>query len=80
MFFDANQTKGAIGAVVPEKAGGGQGAAKHLNQQQFGKGANGAPEEAAGAGEAAGADAAAVGGAAEAAGGAEALLPLLALA
>lgn len=75
MFFNADQTAGAIGSVVPEKSAHstGPGQESKLNPQQFpGKGA---PAEAG----AEGAEGAAAAGGAEAAGGAS-LAPLIALA
>lgn len=82
MYFDADKTMGAIGAVIPEKSAHstGPGQQHNLNSQQFpGKGAG--PAE--GAGDAAGAEGAAAGGAeaGAAAGGASAaeLAPLLLL-
>lgn len=81
MFFDAEQTTGALGAVVPGKAPSAQ-PSQHLNQQQFGKkpgpaeGAEGAGAEAG----AAGAEGAAAAGGAEAgAAGLAELAPLLLL-
>jgi hypothetical protein len=57
MFFNSEQTSGAVGAVVPEKSGNsvGPGASKHLSPEQFGKppttgsAEGGAAEGAAGA-------------------------------
>lgn len=75
MFFKADQAQGAIGAVIPGKAGGGEqpGQSPHLNQKQFGKPSG--PAE--GAGDAAGGEAAA-GAGAEAGGASLAeLAPLL---
>ena len=65
MFFDAKQTQGAIGAVVPEQSAHtpGQGQGHNLNKQQFP--GQGAPEDAAGADAAAGAGEAAAGAGAE---------------
>lgn len=77
MFFDAGQTQGAIGAVVPAKSGG-ESQSPHLQPKQFGP-KPGAPE----AGAEAGAEGAAAGGAeaGAAAGGASMaeLAPLLLL-
>lgn len=75
MFFNADQTKSAVGAVVPEKSAHSQGPGQQdkLNPQQFpGKGAPAEGAEAAG-----GAEAAA--GGAEAGASVAELLPLLAL-
>lgn len=78
MFFNAEQTSGAVGAVIPEKSAHstGPGQESKLNSQQFpGKGAPAEAGAEAGAGEAA-----AGAGAAEGAAGVSELLPLLALA
>lgn len=81
MFFNAEQTEGAVGSVVstPGVSGGSQ-PSQHLSPQQFGKKAGPAEGGAAeaGAGEAAGGAAAAGGAEAGAASVAE-LAPLLLL-
>jgi len=86
MFFDAGQTGGAIGAVVPEKSGGssvGSQPSQHLSPKQFGKSgpAEGEAGAEAGAGAAEGAAAAGGAEAGAAAGGASLaeLAPLLLL-
>ena len=80
MFFNAGQTQGAVGSVIPAKSGGQQ-PSQHLNQQQFG-GKPAAPGDGreAGAGVEAGAEGAAAAGGAEAgAAGLADLAPLLLL-
>lgn len=84
MFFNAEQTSGALGAVAPEKSGGGSQPSQHLSPQQFGKKAGPAEAEGGadvgaevGAGAAEGA--AAAGGAEAGAAGLAELAPLLLL-
>lgn len=74
MFFNAGQTEGAIGAVMPEKSSVGSAPNRNLSPEQFGKPKT-SPE--AGAGEAGAAE----GAGAEAGAGAvaEEALPLLLL-
>jgi hypothetical protein len=85
MFFNAEQSGTALGAVAPEKAAQpGQEQNRNLSPQQFGKKAGpaeGVPGEAAGAEAGAGAaeGAAAAGGAEAGAAGLAELAPLLLL-
>ncbi len=79
MFFNGDQTSGAIGAVVPEKSAHstGPGQEHNLSPKQFpGKGA---PAEGAGAEAGAAEGAAAAGGAEAGAAGLAELAPLLLL-
>lgn len=79
MFFNAEQSGAALGAVAPEKAPG-PGQQDKLNQQQFGKKAGPAEAEGGAAeGAAAGEGAAAAGGAEAGAAGLAELAPLLLL-
>ena len=82
MYFNAEQTQGAIGAVSPQKsAGPGQEPNRNLSPKQFGNKpeAEGAGEAAEGAGAAEGAAGAAAGAEGAAAGGGLADLAALAL-
>lgn len=78
MFFNAEQSGAALGAVAPEKAAGpSKEPSQHLSPQQFGKKAGPAEGGAAEGGAAAGEGAAAAGGAEAGAAGLAELAPLL---